>query len=67
MEGLSVDHLPTAPKGNIIAASIGTDELRAAPENIVRLLVDRWLVSFYEGPDLLDYVLAPPSTGTRLH
>lgn len=66
MEGLRVDHLPQASHGDLRLVSTDADTLRTSPERIARELIERWLVPFYEGGDLLDYVTVPQQSGTRL-
>jgi Schlafen, AlbA_2 len=66
MEGLRVDHLPHATHGDQNLVTVDSEELKSSPEHVARELIERWLVSFYEGDDLLAYVTVPREIGTRL-
>ena len=58
-EGLPVEHLPRAAAGLVDSALTGSVELRDKPEEVAQRMLDRWLVSFYEGLPLLSTVLNP--------
>jgi hypothetical protein len=66
MEGLPVDHLPQAGHGDLRLVTTDPEALRGSPENFARKLIERWLVPFYQGGDLLDYVTVPHKSATRL-
>jgi hypothetical protein len=66
MEGLPVGHLPQADHGLTKLVTLDSQDLVEDPEGVARGLIERWLVPFYEGGDLLDYVTVPRQSGVRL-
>jgi len=64
--GLPVKHLPRATHGDLRLVTVNSEELRGHPEATARKLIEHWLVPFYEGGDLLDYVTVPQDLGTPL-
>jgi hypothetical protein len=65
-EGLPVAHLAPSGHGTQRLIAVDSEDLRDAPEESARELLARWLVDFYRGGDLLDYVTVPRQAGTRL-
>ena len=65
-EGLAVAHLPPSGHGTLRLITVDSEDLRDAPEDSTREFLDPWLVDFYRGGDLIDYVTVPRRSGTRL-
>jgi hypothetical protein len=65
-KGFPTTHLPTAEHGDSKVMAIGSDELHRAPEDAARKLIERWLVSFYQGEDLMSRILVPSDQGIEI-
>lgn len=63
---IQTGHLPGAAHGDLLAVVVTHDDLAGAPERIAQRLLDRWLLAFYEGPPLLEYVAPKPQRATRI-
>jgi hypothetical protein len=59
-ERIRVDHLKKSGFGVLETTIVDAASLGPEPEAVARRLLARWLLAFYEGSDLLDYVLGRP-------
>jgi len=60
---LDAPTLPAAPNGLLASARTSAIELRQRPEDVARLLIERWLPSFYLDERDLFHVVVPGDSG----